>query len=290
MINHFFLKCYLYICTMMRGLSGFCILSFVAFFVCWGCKDPKPFSQSDEPEITTTPVIPYQILKVFPHDTSSYTQGLEAVDGNLIESSGRNGFSKLAYVNISNGKTEKSIHLGDEIFAEGITIFKGKVYQLTWLNNIVYVYDPASLQQKTSFNWPYQGWGITNNGKELIVSTGSSNLYFTNDSLKVLRITGVTDEYGPVPALNELEYINGFVYANQYETNYILKIDPESGKVVGKMDMSGLLEKSGINYDPQNYTLQTGNVLNGIAYDSTKQTLYITGKLWPALFEIKLTQ
>lgn len=275
---------------MMRGLLVIFVLSFIAFFAWWGCNDPKPSTQPDEIEITTTPFIPYQIIKVFPHDTSAYTQGLETVNGKLIESSGRNGFSKLAYVNIADGKPGKSIHLGDEIFAEGTTIFKGKVYQLTWLNNIVFVYDPVSLQQIASFNWPYQGWGITNNGKELIVSTGSSNLYFANDSLKVLRITGVTDEYGPVPALNELEYINGFVYANQYETNYILKIDPESGKVVGKMDMSGLLEKSGMNYDPQNYTLQTGNVLNGIAFDSTKQTLYITGKLWPALFEIKLTQ
>lgn len=274
---------------MMRGFLVVFIVAFFAFFVWWGCNNPKPNLPPSETEITTTPLIPYQIIKVYPHDTSSYTQGLELVNGNFIESSGRNGFSKLAYVNIANGKPGKSIDLGDEIFAEGTTIFKKNVYQLTWLNNVVYVYDPVSLQQKASFNWPYQGWGITNNGQELIVSTGSSNLYFTNDSLRVLRITGVTDEYGPVPALNELEYINGFVYANQYETNYILKIDPESGKVVGKMDMSGLLEKSGMNYDPQNYTLQSGNVLNGIAFDSTKQTLYITGKLWPALFEIKLT-
>ncbi len=273
----------------MRGFLVVFIVAFFAFFVWWGCNNPKPNLPPSETEITTTPLIPYQIIKVYPHDTSSYTQGLELVNGNFIESSGRNGFSKLAYVNIANGKPGKSIDLGDEIFAEGTTIFKKNVYQLTWLNNVVYVYDPVSLQQKASFNWPYQGWGITNNGQELIVSTGSSNLYFTNDSLRVLRITGVTDEYGPVPALNELEYINGFVYANQYETNYILKIDPESGKVVGKMDMSGLLEKSGMNYDPQNYTLQSGNVLNGIAFDSTKQTLYITGKLWPALFEIKLT-
>lgn len=259
----------------------------VCCFACSGCNDPKPTKEETNP-VAATPLLSYQIVKVYPHDTSSYIQGLEVVNDKLLESSGRNGFSKLAYVNLSNGKTEKSIKLSENIFAEGTTLFHNKIYQLTWMNHIVYVYDPAAFQKKAEFAWPYEGWGITNNGRELIISTGSSNLYFTNDSLKVLRITGVTDEYGPVPALNELEYINGFVYANQYETNYILKIDPESGKVVGKMDMTGLLEKSGMSYNPQYYTLQSGNVLNGIAYDSSKQALYVTGKLWPALFEIKV--
>lgn len=274
----------------MKQRLSIVILLVSIFLVAYpGCKDPKP-SDPDVNEVAATPVLSYQILKVLPHDTSSYIQGLEFVHDKLLESSGRNGFSKLKYVNLANGKTEKSIKLSDNIFAEGVTIFKNNIYQLTWMNSIVYVYDPATLSKKAEFPWPYQGWGITNNGKELIISTGSSNLYFTNDSLKVLRITGVTDEYGPVPALNELEFINGYVYANQYETNYILKIDPESGKVAGKMDMTGLLEKSGMSYDPQYYTLQSGNVLNGIAFDSSKQVLYVSGKLWPALFEIKLKQ
>lgn len=265
-------------------------LSLVSFFVsvclaaCSGCDEPKP----EDNGVAGTPMLSYQIVKVYPHDTSSYVQGLELVKDKLLESSGRNGFSKLAYINLADGRPEKFIKLSDHIFAEGATIFNHKIYQLTWMNNVVNVYDPVTLNIKAEFPWPYQGWGITNNGKELIISTGSSNLYFTNDSLKVLRMTGVTDEYGPVPALNELEFINGYVYANQYETNYILKIDPETGKVVGKMDMTGLLEKSGMSYDPQNYTLQSGNVLNGIAYDSSKQALYVTGKLWPALFEIKI--
>jgi glutamine cyclotransferase len=238
---------------------------------------------------TAPATISYSILEVLPHDTSSYTQGLEWYNGKILESSGRNGFSRLSFIDPKSGKVFQSVSQADEIFSEGATIFKGKIYQLTWTNNIVNVYDPVSLKLINQFDWPYQGWGLTNNGKELIVSTGSSNLYFTNDSLIIKHMTGVTDQYGPVPALNELEYIDSFVYANQYETNYILKIDPQSGKVVGKMDLTGLLAKSGMSFNPNDYTLQSGNVLNGIAYDSSEDVLYVTGKLWPAMFKIKLT-
>jgi glutamine cyclotransferase len=253
------------------------------------CNSVSDEVTKDVDNSTAPATISYSILEVLPHDTSSYTQGLEWHQGNILESSGRNGFSRLSFIDPKYGKVIQSVSQADEIFSEGATIFKGKIYQLTWTNNIVNVYDPVSLKLINQFDWPYQGWGLTNNGKELIVSTGSSNLYFTNDSLIIKQMTGVTDQYGPVPALNELEYIDSFVYANQYETNYILKIDPQSGKVVGKMDLTGLLAKSGMSFNPNDYTLQSGNVLNGIAYDSSEDVLYVTGKLWPAMFKIKLT-
>src|SRR5438552_18645384 len=130
---------------------------------------------------------------------------------------------------------------------------------------------------------------MTTNGKDLIISTGSSNLYFVDpENFKILNQISVTDNYGPVSLVNELEYVNNFIYANVYETNYILKINPETGTVVGKLDCSGLLQKSGMQYNSQNYPGSGGNVLNGIAYDSLNNSFYVTGKKWPALFEIKL--
>jgi glutamine cyclotransferase len=233
--------------------------------------------------------INFSIVKVYPHDTSSYTQGLQWVNNMLYEGTGRPGFSKLAEVNLQDGKAVKEVKISPNEFGEGITLLNNKIYQLTWKTNVVHVYDAATFKKIEDINWPYEGWGLTTNGKELIVSTGSSNLYFVDpETFEILRQVGVTDNYGPVALLNELEYINGFIYANQYETNYILKINSESGKVEGKLDLENLLQKSGFSYNPQDYASNGENVLNGIAYDSARNSLYITGKRWPALFEIKL--
>jgi glutamine cyclotransferase len=187
-------------------------------------------------------------------------------------------------VNIEDGKPIKELKITDpKIFGEGITIFNNKIYQLTWQSNKVFVYDVETFEKLAEFNWPYDGWGITHNGKSLIVSTGSNNLYFVNpDSFKIEKMIGVTDNYGPVANINELEYAKGFVYANQYETNYILKINPETGRVEGKLDLTGIREKNNVVLDEHE------DFLNGIAYDSVKNSLYVTGKLWPALFEIKI--
>jgi len=139
------------------------------------------------------------------------------------------------------------------------------------------------------FTWPYDGWGMTNDGKNIILGTGGSVLYFVDpENFKILNQISVTDNYGPVSMVNELEYVNNFIYANVYETDNIVKIDPQTGAVVGKLNLSGLLQKSGMQYNPQNYTVNSGNVLNGIAYDSAKNSFYVTGKMWPALFEIKI--
>ena len=149
----------------------------------------------------------------------------------------------------------------------------------------MFVYDASTFKKINELSWPHEGWGMTNDGKNIIISTGSSILYFVEpENFKILNQVSVTNNYGPVSFVNELEYVNNFIYANVYETNYILKIDPQTGNVVGQVDLTGLLQKSGMQYNLQNYTPDKGNVLNGIAYDSSKSNFYVTGKMWPALF------
>jgi glutamine cyclotransferase len=251
---------------------------------------------SNQPDATTItdnsnpppPLISYSVVKVYPHDTSSYTEGLQWMNNSLYESGGNYGSSKLFQTTL-DGKTLNTIKLAKDYFGEGITVLDNKIYQLTWREHKVFVYDAANFKKINELSWPYEGWGMTTDGKHLIISTGTSNLYFVDpENFKILNQISVTDNYGPVGSVNELEYVNNFIYANVYETDYVLKIDPQTGSVVGKMDLSGLLQKSGMSFNPQNYTLNSGNVLNGIAYDSTKKSFYVTGKMWPALFEIKL--
>jgi glutamine cyclotransferase len=187
-------------------------------------------------------------------------------------------------VDLKNGKPQQSVSIDPSVFGEGITILNDKIYELTWRSNLVYVYDSKTFKKIREFSWDHEGWGITHNGKELIISTGDSNLYFVDpETFKLLRIVGVTDNNGPVGNLNELEYIKGAVFSNIYLTDYIVKIDPATGHITGRMDLSGLLEKFGkqVNKDD-------GNVLNGIAFDSAKNSLYVTGKKWPLLYEMKL--
>jgi glutamine cyclotransferase len=233
------------------------------------------------------PLISYSILKVYPHDTTSYTEGLEWRNNSLFESGGNYGSSKIVQYGL-NGKILKSMDIAKQYFGEGITILNDKIYQLTWKENKVFVYDAASFKKIQELTWPYEGWGMTNDGKNLIISTGSSNLYFVDPStFKILNQVSVNDNYGPVSSVNELEYVKNVIYANVYETDFIIKIDPQTGNVLGRIDCTNLLQKSGMNYDLQKYT-SSGNVLNGIAYDSVHNSFYVTGKMWPALFEIKL--
>ena len=232
----------------------------------------------------------YTIVKVYPHDTTSYTEGLLWFNNTLFESTGEYGTSKLAKINLETGKPIQEIKIKDpSIFGEGITIVNNKIYQLTMDSHKVFVYDLNTFKKIQEFEWPYDGWAITHDGKDLIVSTGSSNLYYVNpDNFAIKKIVGVTNNYGPVASINELEYINGYIYSNVFLTDDILKINPATGRVEAKLDMTGLLSKSGMFYNPAKYGNNTNNVLNGIAFDSSKNSLYITGKNWPALFEIKL--
>lgn len=273
----------LYICPpeaffrMKKYLLPALLLMFAA------CKN-EPSANNQPTEDHAPSAIQYNIVNVYPHDTSSYTQGLEWHNDTLFEGTGREGFSKLMTVDLKSGKPLKTLSLPENIFGEGITVLNNKLYQLTYTTHKVLVYDATTFKQMGEFDWDKEGWGLTNNGKELIISTGDSNLYFVDpETFKVLHIVGVTNNNGPVSMINELEMIDGFVYANLYLTNYIIKIDPANGHVVGQMDLTGILEQTGKTAD-----LQSGDVLNGIAYNKDSQSLYVTGKKWPVLFEMKL--
>lgn len=263
------------------------IASSILFLLSCNNNDSPELDLSIMPPTVAAPdLLSYNISNIYPHDTTAYTQGLEVYNGKLYEGTGDFEPSSLRITNIKTGKIEKKHVMGaDSIFGEGITIFKDIIYQLTWTNNIVYVYDVKNIDKPiTTFKWPYEGWGITNNGNDLIISDGSANLYFVNpDNFKVKSTIQVRDNNGPVQFLNELEYVDGSIYSNVYKTNYIIKIDPSSGYVVGKMDFPGLIQQYAKEYVPNE-----AEVLNGIAYDSSTKKFYITGKNWPKLFEITL--
>lgn len=248
-----------------------------------------PDDNTNDTESAAAPVIQYAVVNKFPHDTSYFTEGLEFYKGQLFESSGGNADespypSELGIANLQTGKVETKVKLDKtKYFGEGITFFNDKLYQLTWTSGVGFVYDANTFKKLGEFKLPSkEGWGLTHDSAHLIMSDGSSNLYYlTPDSLKLLNILRVTDNNGPVPNINELEYINGFIYANQWETPYILKIDPSTGKVVGRLDLDSLQNEAS--------AIRPGaDVLNGIAYDSASNKILVTGKRWPYLYEIRL--
>jgi glutamine cyclotransferase len=271
----------------MKLLTGICFLLLLAS--CNNDSDVPVTDDSIRPAIIPAPAnITYSVIAQHPHDTGAYTQGLELVNGKMYEATGDYQNSSLRITDFKTGNVEKKHTMGsDKIFGEGITVFKNKIYQLTWQSNLVYVYDVKDISKPIkTFPWPYEGWGLTHNATDLIISTGvNPNLYFVNpDDFKVKNILPVTDNNGPVLNLNELEYVDGYVYANVYESDYIVKIDAETGKVVGRMDFTGLIKQYAPDYTP----IPNDEVLNGIAYDSISKTFFITGKRWPKMFEVKL--
>ena len=258
----------------------------ILFAACTGNDKEK---EIEDPSLkrVEAPRLSYNIVNVYLHDTSAYTQGLQFYNGKLYEGTGDYETSSLRITDLKTGKVEKKHMMGTaEIFGEGINIFKGKLYQLTWQSSVVYVYDVNNIDKPIkTLKWPYQGWGITNNGTDLIISDGSANLYFVEpETFKVKTTIAVTEDGRAITELNELEYIDGFVYANVYGSDFIVKIDPVSGHVAGKIDLPGLKEK----YFPNQIIPERTDVLNGIAYDSATKKLFITGKRWPKLFEISL--
>src|SRR4051812_42238434 len=209
------------------------ILLVLFFAACNGSDDKVIVDPSVAPP-PPTPAVAYTIVAQYPHDTSAYTQGLQLYNGKLYEGTGDYTNSSLRITDLKSGKVEKKHMMGsDEIFGEGINIFKGKIYQLTWKSHVVYVYDINNIDKPIkTFQWANEGWGVTNNGTDLIVSDGSSNLYIVNpEDFRVKNTIPVTERGSPVDNINELEYIDGFVYANIYTTDRIIKIDPQTGKV-----------------------------------------------------------
>lgn len=236
----------------------------------------------------------YRLIQSYPHDTAAFTQGLLVHEGILFESTGLEGKSTLRKVEIQSGKVLKKVALKKEIFAEGLTLLNDTIYQLSWQNKLVFMYTAKDLLPIGTINWSGEGWGLTNDGKNLIISDGSDKLYFvTPSSLKLKQVLSVVDQYGPVNNLNELEMVEGYIFANRWQYDYILKIDPANGHVVGTLNMADFLQKNskadlGYLKKSGSITVESGAVLNGIAYDKEKKSLYITGKLWPEIFELKL--
>ncbi|MEO6819923.1 MAG: glutaminyl-peptide cyclotransferase [Ginsengibacter sp.] len=232
----------------------------------------------------------FSVDGVYPHDPTAYTQGLEYFNGKLYEGTGELGKSRLRIVNAKTGIAEKDHLLEDKtIFGEGITIFKNKIYQLTWQNNKIFEYNLDDISKPiNTFSWNREGWGATNDGTNIIISDGTSKLYFVQPdeakkTMSIQKILTVIDNTGEVDSLNELELINGYVYANIWLTDNIVKIDTSNGHVTGILNLKGLIQQ----YAP-GVQVSENAVLNGIAYDSTSKKLFITGKDWPKLFEVKL--
>lgn len=227
-----------------------------------------------------TPWYTYQIVNTFPHDRGAFTQGLVFDDGFLYESTGLNGNSSLRKEVLETGEVIKIHALPGQYFGEGITIFQDKIVQLTWRSRTGFVYDKESFDLLQQFAYQTEGWGITHDGKRLIMSTGSSTLFFL-DPLTFERNgqINVFDQNGPIGLLNELEYIQGEIYANIWKTDNIVRINPLTGRVTGWITLKGLLSA-------EDYA-QPVDVLNGIAYDRENDRMFVTGKLWPKLFEIK---
>jgi glutamine cyclotransferase len=268
-------------------------LALIVSILFLACNNPdstsKTVEESDVSSVPEAPAIPYTILNAYPHDTSAFTQGLEFYKGQLYESTGLEGRSTLRTVDLKTGAVKQLHKLAPKEFGEGITVLNDTLYQLTWENHIVFVYDPKTLKLIRQMTWNGEGWGITNNGKSLILSDGSDKLYFCQPSdLKLEKVLSVTDHLGPLNNLNELEYVNGSIYANRIEYNYIVKINPSNGFVTGKLDFTDILKK----YAKIDLTyIQTnphGAVLNGIAWNPENKKMYITGKLWPLLFELDM--
>ncbi len=224
----------------------------------------------------------YEIVAVYPHDTAAYTQGLLWHDGYLYEGTGRSGTSSLRKVNPQTGEVVQQVPLPSEYFGEGIALLGDRIFQLTWRSKRGFIYDAASFERVGEFRYDTEGWGLTSDGTHLIMSDGSANLFFLDSrSQEVVRTVRVHEDGDDIDDLNELEYIGNLVYANVWHSDIVFEIDPVSGAVVGHIDFSDLLAGE----RPRS----SEAVLNGIAYSPDNGHLYVTGKLWPKLFEIRLT-
>jgi len=252
--------------------------------VCWSavavlaCVLMLSAAQAQSPQ--GAPVYGYEVVNVYPHDRDAFTQGLLFREGVLYESTGLNGKSSLRKVQLETGKVLQQIPIDARYFAEGLTDWSGRLVQLTWNTNVGFVYDLASFKQLQTFSYTGEGWGLARDDRRLIMSDGTSTLRFLDpQTLKVTGQVQVSDGKVPVRDVNELEFIDGQVYANIWLTDRIAMIAPDTGRVTAWINLAGLMSKSRLSSDA---------VLNGIAYDAQRQRLFVTGKLWPSLFEIRV--
>lgn len=264
------------------AVPGFLLLGILlpiwvsAFGLPLGDDAAKPLALPQE-----TLALGYEIVQTYPHDPAAFTQGLFFRDGFLYESKGRRGQSALRKVDLESGSVLQEVSLPTNLFGEGIAPFEDKIYQLTWQSGLGLIYDTDSFESAGQFRYAGEGWGLTGDGRYLILSNGTSNLYFL-DPVSMRQVGRLQVHQGdlPVTQLNELEYIKGHIYANVWHGNEILKISPNSGRVVARIDLSDLVAQQEVS-DPE-------AVLNGIAYDAETDRIFVTGKLWPNLYEIRV--
>jgi glutamine cyclotransferase len=243
---------------------------------------PASLAIAAPPPVAEIPVYSYAVVNVYPHDRAAFTEGLLFRDGSLYESTGMNGASSIRKVELKTGRVLQQRDLPNAVFGEGIVDWKDELISVTWRNQEGYVFDLATFDFKKKFNYPGEGWGMTHNDKNLLLSDGSPTIRVLDpQTLQQTGLINVTEEGRPVDQLNELEWIKGQIYANVWQTNRIARIDPKTGTVTAWIDLSGLLSHSDRSSDG-------ADVLNGIAYDAKGDRLFVTGKYWPNLFEIKL--
>lgn len=223
-----------------------------------------------------------EVVAEYPHDVTSYTQGLFIHNGQMFESTGLHGKSTLRKVDLQTGEAIERLNFNEKYFVEGSVVFGENLYVLTWESKLAFVYDAKTLEYKSTWTYPREGWGLTTDGKQLIASDGSATLFFLDENLATKKRLVVKIEDRPVRWLNELEYIDGKVWANVYTSDEIVIIDPKDGRVTGVIDCRGLL--------PDNLRTTDTDVLNGIAYDSENDKIYLTGKNWPKLYEVRLVE
>lgn len=276
----------------MRNIAAVFALSFI-LIVSAGCSTGGGVRQevanaSVGTQARTTPVPPqqvpvygYEVVNSWPHDPHAFTQGLIYRDGTLFESTGLTGQSSLRRVELKTGKVLKKVDVPAQYFAEGMTLLGGKIYQLTWRSKRGFIYDPETFDKIGEFPFDGEGWGLTDDGQNLILSDGTNEIRFIDPAtFRIVRSIKVYERNQPLRELNELEYIKGEIYANIWHSDRIVRIDPQTGSILGWIDLKNLI--------PGDQLSDAEAVLNGIAYDKDGDRLFVTGKLWPKLFEIRL--
>jgi glutamine cyclotransferase len=240
---------------------------------------PKDSLDSTTPEVV--PLYTYKIVNTYPHDRNAFTQGLVFEDGVLYEGTGLHGQSTLRKVELETGDILRILTLPAQFFGEGVTIYGNKLIQLTWQSNVGFIYDKESFELLQEFNYSTEGWGITHDGKRLIMSDGTSTLHFLDpETFQEIGQIEVYDRNGPVTKLNELEYVQGEIYANIWKTDRVARIAPLTGRVMGWIELENILSPEDRNHRV--------DALNGIAYDAKNDRLFVTGKFWPKIIEIEM--
>ena len=272
--------------SMLVALAAAFVVLVVVSLVRYGLpSQPNPVSNvnGQSPNEGHAQQVSYEVVNSYPHDPTSFTQGLIWHQNALYEGTGLEGQSKLRRLEFPSGRVLNEINLAPELFGEGIALVDNKLIQLTWKSHIAFVYDLDTFRQRQEFSYDTEGWGLTYDGKNLILSDGSSSLFYIDpQTYKPLRKLAVTMNGRPLTELNELEFIDGEIWANVWQTDFIVRIDPSTGRVASFLNLKGLLAPSD----------KTGreDVLNGIAYDAEHKRIFITGKLWPRIFEIRVTK